>query len=571
MEQLRISSRYEKWIRMAVEIAVAAVCFLLMLNRVRYGIDFTDESWYVAEPYIAAKGAHPYSEIWNQSPGFVFPLVFVYRLFLIINGSTEGIFLFSRCLYLVWLLVVVLAIWRSVRRVPLPLVLPLFVSCIGSLYAINYNTIGYAYLPLVASLLFLAEREDQKEFLRGLIGGVLIARAIIGTPLVVLPCAMMAAFLLLQKRWASLKGYVLGGTSFAVIVVLYCSIPAGGLQALVDGLRIYLTDGTYFHIPKKYVLSTELTNLIRNQWQLGACILGCAGCRWLFRGKPQLYRPFILAGLGVSACYGILLGFRVWNVEYFIRYTWYIGTLLFAFLPDFRSSRSSGYVMIAAMHWVQYFASSLTNIYGFHERGYILFFSSVSSLWAFYENLPVSFSLKSLRFPFRLCVTAVLVCSTLCMLLQIRYRQVYREEPLANLTEQVDSGIWKGCYTTPARADAVRFMEDTIRDMTEPGDQVLFLDWVSFGYLMSDGDAFTPSTLDNLTYSYGTDYPAILFRYFEKRQNIPDKIIYVDYGRDEVLSIENASWTFNQFVAENYVFVRQEQQEDVRVLLYERK
>ena len=113
MKQLRLPSCREKWARMAVELAVTAVCFLLMLHRIRYGIDFTDESWYVAEPYIAAKGAHPYSEIWEQAPGFVFPLVFVYRLFLMINGGTEGIFLFSRCLYLVWLLVVVLAIWRS--------------------------------------------------------------------------------------------------------------------------------------------------------------------------------------------------------------------------------------------------------------------------------------------------------------------------------------------------------------------------------------------------------------------------------------------------------------------------
>lgn len=577
MKQLRLPSCREKWARMAVELAVTAVCFLLMLHRIRYGIDFTDESWYVAEPYIAAKGAHPYSEIWEQAPGFVFPLVFVYRLFLMINGGTEGIFLFSRCLYLVWLLVVVLAIWRSVRRIPLPLVLPLFLPCIGPLYDINYNTIGYAYLPLVASLLFLAEREERREFPRGLIGGVIIARAIIGTPLVALPCVMMAVFLLLQKRWTSLKGYVLGGVSFAVVVVLYCSIPAGGLQVLVDGLQYYLTDGGYFQIPKKYVLPDALILQLRYQWQFGACCLGCAGCRLLFRGKPQLYRPFILVGLGFSACYGIVLGFRTGNAEHFIRYTWYIGTLLFAFLPDFRSSRSSGYVMIAVMHWAQYLVSSLTNVYGFSGRSYILFFASVSSLWALYEDLPSTLSLKrlgsleKLRFPLRLCVTAVLVCSTLCMLLRINYRHVYRDEPMAALTEQLDSGVWKGCYTTPEHADAARFLESTIRDMTGPGDQVLFCEWVSFAYLMSDGEAFTPSTLNNIPFAHGINEPAIMYDYFEMRQDIPDKIIYVDYYWDQILSIEDETWKFNRFVEENYTFVRQEQCGDARVLLYERK
>lgn len=562
---------------MALEIAVAVVCFLLMLNRIRYGIDFTDESWYVAAPYIAAKGAHPYSEIWEQAPGFVFPLVFAFRLFLMITGSTDGIFLFSRCLYLVWLLIVVLAIWRSVRRIPLPLVLPLFLPCIGPLYDINYNTIGYAYLPLVASLLFLTERKDRKEFSRGLIGGLLIARAIIGTPLVALPCAMMAIFLLLQKRWSSLKGYVLGGISFAVIVVLYCSIPAGGLQVLVDGLRDYLTHGGYFKIPKQYVLSTELTKIVRSQWQFGLCFFGCAGCRLLFRGKPGVYRPLILAGLGISACCGILFGFRSWNAESFIWYTWYIGTLLFLFLPDFRSGRSAGYVMIAAMHWVQYLASSLTNVYGTAGRCYILLFASVSSLWALYENLPSALSLKrlglseKLRFPLRLCVTAVLACGTLCMLLRVNYQQVYRDGPIETLTERMDSGIWKGCYTTPEHADAARFLEDTIRDMTEPGEQVLFCDWVSYAYLMSDGEAFTPSTLNNIPFGFGINEPDIMYDYFELRQGLPDKIIYVDYFWDQMLSIEADDWKFTEFVKANYTFTREEQWEDARILLYERK
>ncbi len=69
-----------------------------MLVRIRYGIDFSDESWYVAEPCIVAKGAIPYVNMWEQAPGFTVPIAFVYGLYMFFNG-TQGIFLFSRILY----------------------------------------------------------------------------------------------------------------------------------------------------------------------------------------------------------------------------------------------------------------------------------------------------------------------------------------------------------------------------------------------------------------------------------------------------------------------------------------
>lgn len=575
----QLPSPYEKHIRLVVEVAVAAACFLVMLNRVRYGLNFTDEGWYVAEPYIAAKGAHPYSEIWSQAPGVVFPLLFVFKAFLGITGGTEGIVLFSRCLYLVWLLIVTLAVWRNVKRIPLPLVLPLFLPNIFTLYDINYNTIGYAYLPLAASLLFLTERSEKKEFRRGVLAGVVIARAIIGTPMVAVPCIMIAVFLLLQRRYVCLKGYVIGGVSFALVTVLYCSLTPGGIMALVHGLRTYLTEGSYLQIPKYYVLSEELAGIVRGQRPFGICLLGCMGCRLLLAKKPQVRGTLVLAGMTASALCGIYLGLRMYDVNYFIRYTWYIGVLLVFFCPKFQAEHRIGYVFIALMQWAQYLCSSLGNVFGTAGRSYILFFASISSLWALYENYPVRLNLSEMwggrlgkiHVPLRLCVVAVLAVSTLSMLLRVNYHEVFLDEPVASLTECVDSGIWKGIYTTSEHVEAAKFFESTIRDMTEPGDQVLFLDWASFAYLMSDGEAFTPSVLDNLTYSYGTDNPAILYSYFEMRQDIPEKIIYVDYGRDEVLSIENESWTFNQFVEEHYEFIRQEQWQDFRVLLYQQK
>ena len=84
---------------------ITIICLVCMVCRIRYGVDFSDEAWYVAEPYIVSQGATPYVDLWTQASGFTFPLCFVYDIFVSLNNSTEGIFLFSRIVYVIWVFV----------------------------------------------------------------------------------------------------------------------------------------------------------------------------------------------------------------------------------------------------------------------------------------------------------------------------------------------------------------------------------------------------------------------------------------------------------------------------------
>ena len=150
------------------------------------------------------------------------------------------------------------------------------------------------------------------------------------------------------------------------------------------------------------------------------------------------------------------------------------------------------------------------------------------------------------------------------------FTHVYRDESISNMAFKVEKGIWKGCYTTKERADKVVWLENTIRGITEKTDKVLFLDWASFAYLMSNGNAFTPTTLDPQGYHQRVNRPELIQDYFEIKQDIPDKIIYIEYGYEKSLSIENESWRFNEFVHANYVFKTSKCMDEYRVLLYEK-
>ena len=63
------------------------------------------------------------------------------------------------------------------------------------------------------------------------------------------------------------------------------------------------------------------------------------------------------------------------------------------------------------------------------------------------------------------------------------------------------------------------------------------------------------STWDILQHSYQRNSPAILFDYYRRRDMIPDKIIYVDFGRDENLSIIEPEYRYNDWVNRYYDLV----------------
>ena len=89
----------QKNIFILCELCIILLTVFLLINRIQYGIDFTDESWYVAEPYIVAtEGLVPFADVWNQAPGFTIPLAVIFKLFVSITKGTEGVVLFPSAL-----------------------------------------------------------------------------------------------------------------------------------------------------------------------------------------------------------------------------------------------------------------------------------------------------------------------------------------------------------------------------------------------------------------------------------------------------------------------------------------
>ena len=114
-------------------------------------------------------------------------------------------------------------------------------------------------------------------------------------------------------------------------------------------------------------------------------------------------------------------------------------------------------------------------------------------------------------------------------------------------------------------------MEDLLNEIVSDQDRFAFRDNVPCGYLMLHrGEICDVSSWDRLQFTYNRNTPAILFDYYKRKGSIPDVIIYVDYGRDPLLSIESPGFRYNDFVNAYYHLDKEISLEGVfrRVLVY---
>lgn len=287
-------SKNQRLLFNTLSLLVFVAVIIALVYRARCGVEFSDEAWYVGVPYIAAKGAVPYTEIWTQAAGTTFPLFVIYKIFLFLNGGTEGIILFSRVLYLVWLTVVALFSFHFCnKRYPMLLFLPLLCFAPHRLFQIDYNTIGPVYLLLSALILFVWEKGTQKkEFIAGCVAGILMARAVIGTPSTVAPCVFVMILLLVKREFPKCLGYCAGGFAFAAIVFIYCSIPYG-ITGLFYGIKSYLTNGAYLRINKVTFMYGQYPYYLLMLRPMLACAGLCFLC-WLVWRKKPFYQKMIL-------------------------------------------------------------------------------------------------------------------------------------------------------------------------------------------------------------------------------------------------------------------------------------
>lgn len=556
------------------------VTFFLSWNRQRFGLDVTDISYWVAEPYLVSKGSVPFVNLWVQTPLTSLLLAPLIALITTFSGGTEGIMLKVLHFRVIFSASVCFVVWLLLRKRINAVAAAAFSIALSCAIpfgdgALDYNSVSLYILLLAGSLLFCAMEESdlKKAGLYYLSVGVAMALCAMAHTLEIANCCLFAVAVPFceRRKWKGIplwSASVLSGLTVALVTIAGLEIAGGG--GLFSGIGTILRFHHYFDIPPSpaaNILRDAKSNLIQygGAWLTVFLAVFIASFRFLPYGKTRL-RKSLATALPISAFFFLLLCFlllfRKPGGQLFSDRMSFMKTMpiLFLSLPLYpfalKPERRRKAARMLLCFWLPYLLMYLLCCAraagaSFSTRLYILapgvFLAIPLTDMVIRDNFARENASAPVLGGFSLLLSVLIALYGL----SISYHWVYRDSAIPELTYCVQSGTYRGIYTTPERGRAIENLEALIRERTGAGESVLFSDLFPMGYLMTDARICTPSSWDPTMYRYGFQDMNLFSLYFDLRKEIPDKILFVN-SEGRTLSVDDPDNLFAAFVRENY-------------------
>ena len=200
-----------------------------------------DELINVSLSYRLSLGQLPFLEVREAFQTGALILAPFLKLYTLLTGTTDGIVLFSRLLYLLAMLLLAILTYRSFRTITahknafyLAYLCPFFQ--ILSLYYLWYDSLLVVFLT--ASSLFLygavVKKNRSNAFLAGILAGIM---ALCYPSAVIIPFVMIGVLIAVERKITQTTlFYMVGGGSFAIAAVWGCMMYVG-LDQLLYGVE----------------------------------------------------------------------------------------------------------------------------------------------------------------------------------------------------------------------------------------------------------------------------------------------------------------------------------------------
>lgn len=515
----------------AVAVTVAAV--VAMAWRLRFGVDFGDEAYYIGLAYRFVLGDRPFVDEMSllQIASFLtYPLV---KAYVALHG-TYGIVLFMRVAWFaatLFLCAAGFAFLRMVMRWELALV-----ACVLPLLVVPFNIPTLSYDSMGAGLLALGVALGAWHAVqrRGwgwlLAAGLVHGLAVVAYPTLGVAVVAFAAALLVLDGRRGLRGVaVYVGGAVAVLAVLAVALVRFGIPNVRHSLAYMMALSGYAGGASKIavVAGRTLTFLALEPLFVAALVVAYAAFlafgdrgRWALLLVPLGMYP-VVTGLpaltGAARNMGAILMIGLFGV--------YLGLFTLG-----RPLARRVYVWAVLPSVVAAAVTAYTSTNGFVNAGIgffpMLFATPALLALALHEPRPQG-SLSALVLPWALM--AVLAV-TLLHAAQYEYRAIYRDGRLEFLTHQVTSGPYAGLWTLKDTAQASAELETTVKRYVLPGDRVMFFDDFPAGYLYTTARPAVntlwlsrsdnrPGVAANYTLAYWRatgNVPDVVFRYLHR-------------------------------------------------------
>lgn len=607
MKKLTKSKRIETLLNLGA-IFVCVIILALTIVRLFFGVELSDEAYSVAETYMVANGALPFVNNWSQMPGWTLLIAPFVKLYVLIAGGTDGIFLFFRFLSLAinaeTAFVVSFLLKDHVRnRFYLLLLSFVYVGASGVDYAVPFRGDNLAIdLFAVGTVMLAVCFADHKEKISWMfISGILLALAVLSHPILAVVFGyfmIVIAILNLKKKRKFKEGiyFLLGATLAALIVVSYLIINSS-VSDLFSGIQYLLHDVMYFQLENSGIAKWPgyVKQVISESYRLFSfsivsmimfsIILVIFARKYILKidteyvlgfRKDFVKRLFLLSflvGICLYHAYQLYIFGTAGNTGISLNNVMVealAALLMFALIMGERK-RLCTYLMIFV--WIPSFiwvllvgAGTYSGIWGrnflLKNAAYLFGLFMLFLIEECFDDEKEMVQIKNGAFPkwhiFEIFLKNALPVAVMAVILFSyllnAYTYVYRDDHIGALRTVVSDGPYKGIRTTKVRADGIIELDRIIDEYVDEDDYVLAMDNDPFIYLLSNGRVCSPSSWDEALYSYGFDQPNLYYDYFHITKTEPTKIIYFNYGRDEIMSIDT-EYRFNEYVHDNYHLV----------------
>lgn len=536
-----------------------------MLNRAFYGTELTDEAYYYADALSVLQGNLPYAYNNSSAAGMTLLMLIPMALYRLISPDMAGLFLYMRISYVVFKLLVLTAIYfllrKSLGRRKLLWVIAILLPYLGGIcQSFSYNTVG-KYMVLISGILIACAlgpecRGTRKTGIMLFTAGFLSAIGVFAHPLQAASVFVLAVLLFLYRKGnflCRLKAvilYGLGGLAEILVVLIPISIKAGwdstysGIHELLFEQSTMRGTSVHIHFSDRW---NDLLNAYGHDWKIMTAIAIVpiailSIMRMQSRFKWALRDQLLLAGsisfITICLCQ-----------KFDSAFTNTIGGLILWLAFLFPLIRKEKLFTFTALPFIAFFTAELMLVKNGGVRMRSVFLYPILFVWLF-----TAFQSRKILI---IAVSVTISVLTTVSLIKSDYVSVYRDSPIKALTYRVPEGVYKGIYTTEQRGRDLMELEKYIAANTGPDEKIQFRDNTPAAYLMhTQGGISDVRTWDCMQFTYrnmfNTNNPQIMYRYYKRTNSIPDKIIYVDFGRDAILSIEDPKWKYNKFVNAYY-------------------
>ena len=265
----------ENLIQNAVFALLMAATAVFLVWKCKFGFANMDESLYVAIPYRFWQGDGMFINEWNLSSfsSILFmPLMYIYMA---ITGTTEGILLNFRYIYVAVQAIVAVYLYFRLKRynwiAAVTAAISFFMYAPFSIMALSYNSIGIQCMA-VASVTLLTNDKGRK--LPYIVSGVLFAAAVLCCPFLVIGYVLYTAVVVygmvkkavfelevLQKEnWL----WITSGVVFLAVIFLGFSLSRASVGDIIVALQWMLNDPQHQSVAFTVTVKKYIVGILKN-------------------------------------------------------------------------------------------------------------------------------------------------------------------------------------------------------------------------------------------------------------------------------------------------------------------